>query len=230
MPGEIVAYYRVSRQGRSSLGMEAQREAVTRFAQAEGLTIIAEFEEVETGKGFDALERRPKLRAALALARRAKASVAVAKLDRLSRDVAFVAGLMAERVQFIVAELGVDADPFTLHLYAALAEKERRMISARTRAALAVKRSQGALLGNRTNLPEAGRKGVERQQEDADAFARQIGPTIRELQAAGHKPRKIAEMLNQQGTETARTRPGRESQWHGSTVSNLIARLEAIGE
>ena len=130
-----VAYYRVStqRQGRSGLGLEAQRTAVARFAEAEGIALLAEFTEVETGKGADALDRRPQLAAALATARQAKCPVLVAKLDRLSRDVAFIAGLMAQRVPFIVAELGSDADPFMLHLYAALAEKERRQISERTR-------------------------------------------------------------------------------------------------
>jgi hypothetical protein len=101
-----VAYYRVStqRQGRSGLGIEAQRAAVARFAEAEGIAVIQEFTEVETGKGADALDRRPQLTAALALARQAKCPVVVAKLDRLSRDVAFIAGLMVQRVPFIVAE------------------------------------------------------------------------------------------------------------------------------
>ena len=126
-PRPIVAYYRVStqRQGRSGLGIEAQKAAVARFAEAENLTPIAEFTEVETSKGSDALERRPQLAAALAAARSAKCPVVVAKLDRLSRDVAFIAGLMVQKVPFIVAELGIDADPFMLHLHAALAEKER---------------------------------------------------------------------------------------------------------
>jgi hypothetical protein len=117
-----IAYYRVStqRQGRSGLGLEAQRTAVARFAEAEGITIAREFTEVETGKGADALDRRPQLATALATARGEKCPVLVAKLDRLSRDVAFIAGLMAQRVPFIVAELGADADPFMLHLYAAL--------------------------------------------------------------------------------------------------------------
>lgn len=100
------------RQGRSGLGIEAQRAAVARFADAEGIGIVHELTEVETGKGADALDRRPQLAAALALARQAKCPVIVAKLDRLSRDVAFIAGLMAQRVPFIVAELGADADPF----------------------------------------------------------------------------------------------------------------------
>src|SRR5437868_13664369 len=116
-----IAYLRVStqRQQRSGLGIEAQRAAIERFAQAEGLTIISEYAEAETGKGADALDRRPQLAAALAAARKAKCSVVVSKLDRLSRDVAFVAGLMAQRVPFMVAELGREADPFMPHLYRA---------------------------------------------------------------------------------------------------------------
>jgi DNA invertase Pin-like site-specific DNA recombinase len=134
------------RQGRSGLGLDAQRNAIARFAEGEGLQILAEFTEVETGKGADALDRRPQLAAALALARQQKCPVLVAKLDRLSRDVAFISGLMAQRVPFIVAELGADADPFMLHLYAALAEKERRLISERTKAALASRKTTGVKL------------------------------------------------------------------------------------
>ena len=153
-----IAYLRVStqRQQRSGLGIEAQRATIARFAEAEGLTIIAEFVEAETGKGADAIDRRPQLAAALAAAKTAKCSVVVSKLDRLSRDVAFVSGLMAQRVPFIVAELGRDADPFMLHLYAALAEKERRLISDRTKAALAAKKAAGNKLGNQRNIVEAG--------------------------------------------------------------------------
>ena len=104
----LVAYYRVTtqKQGRSGLGLEAQRKAVAAFAEAEGFEIIAEFTEIETGKGADALDRRPQLKAALKAAKKAKCEVAVAKLDRLCRDVAFIAGLMAQRVPFIVAALG----------------------------------------------------------------------------------------------------------------------------
>src|SRR4030088_1615924 len=166
-----VAYYRVStkQQQRSGLGIEAQRATVTRFAEAECLTIVAEFVEIETGKGADALDRRPQLAAALAAARTAKCSVLVSKLDRLSRDVAFVSGLMAQRVPFIVAELGRDADPFMLHLYAALAEKERRLISERTKAALATKKATGAKLGNPYDLGSAGIRGRQMQTATADA-------------------------------------------------------------
>ena len=132
---KAVAYLRVStqRQQRSGLGIEAQRAAIARFAEAEGVEIISEYVEAETAAGSDALDRRPQLAAALAAAKSAKCSVPVSKLDRLSRDVAFVASLMAQRVPFIAAELSRDADPFMLHLYAALAEKERRLISERTK-------------------------------------------------------------------------------------------------
>src|SRR5271166_4803423 len=105
---EIIAYLRVStdRQQRSGLGLEAQREAIRRFADTEGLKLAGEHVEVETGKGADALDLRPQLRAALEKARKLKCPIVVAKLDRLSRDVAFIAGLMAQRVPFVVAELG----------------------------------------------------------------------------------------------------------------------------
>jgi len=164
-----VAYYRVSteRQRRSGLGIDAQRETVRRFAEVEGFALTAEFVEAESGKGADALDRRPQLAAALSAARSRKCAVIVAKLDRLSRDVAFISGLMAQRVPFIVAELGADADPFMLHLYAALAEKERRLISERTRAALAQRKAQGKRLGNRTNAGEAAALGRTVQSEDA---------------------------------------------------------------
>jgi DNA invertase Pin-like site-specific DNA recombinase len=174
----VIAYLRVStdKQGKSGLGIEAQREAIARFVAAEGLGLIAEHVEVETGKGADALDRRPVLRDALARARKAKAAVVVAKLDRLSRDVAFISGLMAHKVPFIVAELGADADPFMLHIYAALAEKERALIAERTRLALAQKKAQGAMLGNRTNLTEAQAMGAAASRQVADAFAANVLP------------------------------------------------------
>jgi DNA invertase Pin-like site-specific DNA recombinase len=142
----IVTYLRVStgRQGRSGLGLEAQREAVESFAAREGYEVAHEFVEVESGKGSDALDKRPQLADALQRARRLRCAILVAKLDRLSRDVHFISGLMSKRVPFVVAELGNDVDPFMLHIYAALAEKERALISARTRAALAAAKARGA--------------------------------------------------------------------------------------
>lgn len=219
---QAVSYIRVStgQQGKSGLGIEAQREAVARFLAAEGMELAEEYVEVETGKGCDALDRRPQLAAALAAARKAKAPVVVAKLCRLSRDVAFVSGLMAQRVPFIVTELGPDADPFMLHIYAALAEKERGTIADRTRAALAAKKAQGAVLGNRTNLAEAAAKGAAAQRTAADTFAANVLPVVRQIQAAGATThRAIAEALNARGIRTARG-----GQWHVSTVQNLLGR------
>jgi DNA invertase Pin-like site-specific DNA recombinase len=221
---QIISYIRVStgKQGRSGLGIEAQREAIARFAAAEGREVLAEFVEVETGKGADALDRRPKLAEALAKARKAKAPVVVAKLCRLSRDVAFISGLMDKRVPFIVTELGADADPFMLHLYAALAQKERALIAERTKAALAAKKAQGAVLGNRTNLADAQAKGVAVNREAADAFAANVLPIVRQIQKAGATTfRAIAEALNDRGVRTARG-----GAWHDSTVRNLLARAD----
>jgi DNA invertase Pin-like site-specific DNA recombinase len=118
------------------------------LAEAEGVPIFASFTEVETGKGSDALERRPQLRAALEEARSRRAAVCVAKLDRLSRDVHFISGLMAQRVPFIVAELGTDTAPFLLHLYAALAEKERSLISGADACCAGRAKERGAQLGD----------------------------------------------------------------------------------
>jgi DNA invertase Pin-like site-specific DNA recombinase len=224
MTKRAIAYIRVStqKQGRSGLGIEAQRGSIARFAEAEGYVIVDQIVEVETGKGADALDRRLHLAAALAAARRARCPVIVAKLDRLSRDVAFISGLMAQRVPFIVAELGADADPFMLHLYAALAEKERSLISQRTRAALAAKKAAGARLGNRTNLSEASLLGAVANAAQADRHAANITPIVREIQAAGGKTlREIADALNARSIRTARG-----GSWYASTVRNLLARQE----
>jgi DNA invertase Pin-like site-specific DNA recombinase len=219
-----IAYYRVStqRQGRSGLGLEAQRSAIDRFLEAEGITLLSEFTEVESGKGADALDRRPQLSAALAQARQNKCPIIVAKLDRLSRDVAFVSGLMASRVPFIVAELGADADPFMLHLYAALAEKERRLISERTRAALAARKSAGTKLGNLSDPCAAATKGRAVSKVAADNFAASTLPTIEAIQKAGVSSlRGIATALNNRGIPTARG-----GRWQVSNVRNVIARLQ----
>jgi DNA invertase Pin-like site-specific DNA recombinase len=152
-------------QGASGLGLEAQRTAISRFAEAEHYQIADTFTEVETGKGADALERRPQLAAAIKAARKAKCPVVVSKLDRLSRDVHFISGLMAQRVPFIVTELGADTDPFMLHIYAALAEKERRLISERTKAGLAAAKARGVKLGGRNAQSEAAEREARERAE-----------------------------------------------------------------
>jgi DNA invertase Pin-like site-specific DNA recombinase len=127
---------------------------------------------------------------------------------------------MAQRVPFIVAELGADADPFMLHIYAALAEKERNLIADRTRLALAQRKAQGVTLGNRTNLPEAAAKGASANRDAADAFAANVLPVIRQIEASGIKGyRAIAAALNARGIRTARG-----GDWHATTVRNLKTR------
>jgi DNA invertase Pin-like site-specific DNA recombinase len=187
----LVAYYRVStqKQGRSGLGLDGQRQAVAAFAAAEGFDVIAEFTEVESGKGFDALDRRPELRAALKTAKRLKCELAIAKLDRLSRDVAFIASLMSQRVPFIVTALGRNVDPFTLHIYAALAEQERRMISQRTAAGLQAAKLRGARLGNQAMADNNRIAAAER-----DAA---IEPVLRELPHLS--PQKVAAEIERRG-------------------------------
>lgn len=148
----------------------------------------------------------------------------VAKLDRLSRDVAFIAGLMAPRVPFIVAELGADADPFMLHIYAALAEKERRLISERTRAALTARKAKGAKLGNRTNAADALASGRRVLVAEADAFAANVMPISDSLRTAGVTDlRGIAAALNGRGVRTVRG-----GRWHVSNVRNLLLRSAAL--
>lgn len=217
-----IAYLRVSsaQQGKSGLGIEAQRAAIARFAEAEGIEIVGEHVEVESGKGSDAIARRPELAAALAAARKARCPVIVAKLCRLSRDVHFISGLMAEKVPFIVAELGTDADPFMIHLYAALAQKERALIAQRTREALAAAKERGTRLGN-PRIAAAQAKGSASMARQADAFAANVLPIIRDIEATGTKTlRGIAVALNARGIETARG----GKQWQAATVANVMKR------
>jgi DNA invertase Pin-like site-specific DNA recombinase len=208
-----ITYIRVStqRQGKSGLGLEAQRAAIVRFCEAENFQLGCEFVEVETGKGADALDRRPQLAAALAAAKKAACPVIVAKLDRLSRDVAFIAGLMAQRVPFIVTELGANADPFMLHIYAALAEQERRMISARTKAALSAARDRGVQLGN----AEQARLNASAAQAFAETLRDEVTPLMK------HSTRNIAVLLNFRGIKTSEGK-----NWQSATVLRLINRLK----
>ena len=205
----LVAYYRVSTQGqgRSGLGLAAQRAAVQAFAKAEGFEIAAEYTEIETGSGADAL-------AALKAAKHQRASVAVAKLDRLSRDVAFIAGLMSQKVPFIVTALGKDVDPFTLHIYAALAEQERRMISQRTIAGLAAAKARGVKLGNPALAAQQAAAAAERDEA--------LRETLESME--GMSARAIAKRLNELGIE-----PPRGGAWSHMTVLRMMARLGLKG-
>ncbi len=227
----IVSYVRVStqKQGRSGLGLEAQQKANEKFSADNGFDIVGEADslhhvEIETGKGHDALDRRPRLAQALRLARRHRCPVLVAKLDRLSRDVHFISGLMANRVPFIVAELGPDVDPFMLHVYAALSEKERALISSRTKAALAAAKAKGVKLGNPRNLEGARELGSARNSEKADAFAQKVLPLIQDIREKGAVSlRLIAGALNERGIQT-----DRGGQWHAATVKNVLTRANSM--
>lgn len=226
MSKPAIAYTRVSTadQSKRGNGLEAQREAIERFATAEGFEVVQWVTEVETGKGADALERRPKLGEALTIAKKRNVPVLVSKLDRLSRDVAFISGLMSRGVPFIVTELGSDVDPFVLHLYAALGEKERRLIATRTREALAALKRRGVRLGNpsRRSLVQAGRKGAQTNKEEADVFARSILPHIQGHQQRGLSLRAIAEEFNRSGIRTARG-----GEWTATQLSMIQRRLLA---
>lgn len=212
-----ILYRRVStsEQGKSGLGLEAQTEAVQRFCAAEDLQIVGEYGDVASGKL--ALEDRPGLAAALADARNLRCPVIVSKLDRLSRDVAFISSLMVRGVPFIVAELGIDTDPFVLHLYAALSEKERRLISQRTKAALASKVGTGKL-GNHTNLEEAQAKGMAGNVAASVEFSRRIMGIIENLRE-GMSLNAIAVHLNATSTPTMRG-----GKWTAKAVSRVKER------
>ena len=227
---QAVAYLRVSTrdQGNKGNGLDAQHSAIVRFAEAEGFEIVQWFQEVESGKGStDALERRPQLAEALKRAHKLKrCPVIVSKLDRLSRDVAFISGLMAARVPFVVTELGVDVDPFILHLFAALGEKERRLISERTKAALAqvkVKlQAEGKSLGN-PHLSATRAKAWDANRANADAFAKSIIPLVRTYQQQGLSLRGIVAKLNDHRIPSARG-----GEWHATALRNVLARADAM--
>jgi DNA invertase Pin-like site-specific DNA recombinase len=176
-----------------------------------GYQLVETFTEVETGKRGGAPDRRPQLAAALQVAKKCKAPIIVAKLDRLSGDVHFISGLMTHKTPFIVAELGADADPFMLHVYAALAEKERRLISQRTRDALAAKKAQGVKLGG------LNAKGIANR-EHAWERAEQLRPVFAELVGLSHG--RMASALNARSVATPEG-----GRWHAVTVKRVLSRL-----
>lgn len=219
-----IAYCRcsTSEQGKSGLGLSAQSAAIHQFAVAEGFQITEEISEVASGKL--GLDDREGLRSALAKAKKLKCPVIVSKLDRLSRDVAFISGLMASGVPFIVAELGIDTDPFILHLYAALSEKERRLIGARTKAALQVLKAKGVQLGNLESLDAHRARGSASTAAKSKAFAVRMAPLIQSYRSQGMTMAKIAATLN---TENHRTM--RNGIWDHSTVSRIL-KFAQVGQ
>lgn len=208
----FVSYYRVStdKQGRSGLGLDAQRAAVAAFTTGRG-HVLAEFTEIESGKKSD----RPQLAAALNVCRKKKARLVIAKLDRLARNVAFIANLMDSGVEFIACDMP-EANRLTLHILAAVAEHEREAISRRTKEALAAAKVRGTRLGNpRPNSSlERGRAKLAAQ---ADAWHANVRPLVVQLQSEGLGLRAIARELNRRGVATARGK-----QWEHATVSVVL--------
>lgn len=232
---KFVCYLRVStkEQGKSGAGLGAQRIALERFIAAHEGHAIAWHEEVTTGKDHDAEAARPVLAAAVAQAKREGAILLVSKLDRLSRSVLYIAGLMAQGVKFCSAQQGLDCPPFMLHIHAAVAEEERRKISERTRDALEAIKARGttkagkpvSLGGRRPHHDEQVRKAGAVTARQADEFVRKIKPVILRMRASGMRLQDMAEELNQQGNKTARG-----GKWHASTICNVLKRLADLGE
>ncbi len=215
----FVSYLRVSTDGqaRSGLGLEAQRQAVAAHVAQAGGEVVAEFREVESGKRAD----RPQLAAALASCRTRRAVLVIAKLDRLARNVVFLATLMESRVRFQAVDLPA-ADEFTLHILAAVAQKEASAISTRTRDALAAKKARGFQLGSPANLTPAAREKswvAMRENAQANLNNRQAGQLAALLRATGASLRAIADQLNQSGY---RTRYGKA--FHPMGVQRLLPK------
>lgn len=220
-PAPFVAYYRLSRDGRggANYGLDAQEAAVRRFvdghASAPRAELVAAFVEIESGKAH---QNRPELAAAMAECRRRRATLVIATLDRLARNVHFVSGLMESRVPFVAADMP-SASPFELHIRAAMAEEERRKISQRTKAALTAAKARGVRLGN-PRIDELNGPRIEARQ----AYARELAPLVAQLKAGGHRTLDaIRDELNRRGVATT---TGRGS-WHKPAVHQLLKRIEA---
>ena len=209
---QYIAYYRVStdRQGRSGLGLDAQRTAVAAYL-ARGGELLAEYTEIESGKKND----RPQLAAALALCRQKRARLIIAKLDRLARNVAFIANLMDSGVEFVACDMP-EANRLTLHILAAVAEHEREMTSKRTTEALAAAKARGTRLGN-PRPAEAAAQGRAVVSAHLATYRDQVRPVIAELHAQGLGLRAIAREMNRRAIPTARGRL-----WEAAQVRNLL--------
>jgi DNA invertase Pin-like site-specific DNA recombinase len=199
--GKFVAYFRVStdKQGKSGLGLEAQRQAVQQYLNGGQWSLIGEFTEIESGKRNE----RPELEKALVACKRNKAKLVIAKLDRLSRNLAFIATLMDSGVEFIAVD-NPHANKLTVHILAAVAQHEREMIAQRTKDALQAAKSRGVVLGN-PRLDAVRNRAVASVKADAESFAKNVAPIIREIQSSGvASHRGIARSLNARGIATAR--------------------------
>lgn len=223
--GKYCAYYRVStdRQGKSGLGLEAQRKAVADFLNGGSWELVTQFTEVESGTRRD----RPELEKALDFCRRQKCTLVIAKLDRLARNVHFISGLLESRVDFVCADMP-EADRTFLQMAAVFAEWEARKISERTKAALAAARARGRQLGfaNPRKLPHqrtASERGAAGNRVKADTYAANVLPIVEQIRSSGATSyRAIADALNARGITTARG-----GKWHAATVRNICTRKSA---
>lgn len=222
-----IAYYRVSTetQGRSGLGLEAQRDAVTKLCAARGWSILAEFTEVESGKR----DNRPELREALHRAKVTGARLVIAKFDRLSRNVAFLAALQDSGARFVAADMP-EADEVTVQIMAVIAQAERKAIGKRTKEALAAAKARGVTLGNPNGVAAIRRAGkgnadaLAAIKDSADSFAADLAPVVARMRAEGIGTLSgLARMLNEGGFETPRG-----GRWHPSSVRNLVERIDAL--
>ncbi|MCK0510243.1 recombinase family protein [Aromatoleum buckelii] len=217
--GKYVAYFRVStqRQGQSGLGLEAQRAAVAAYLNGGAWELVGEFQEVETGKGANALARRPQLRAALETCRKHGATLIIAKLDRLARNVHFVSGLLETGVDFVAADMP-QANKVMIQMHAVMSEWERDQISARTKAALAAAKARGVRLG--TTGPANLKRNIEERRSAADAFAAKLAGVLRGFRAAGMSQRMMVDQLNRLGIRTARS-----GEWSLVQLQRVLKRL-----
>ena len=224
---KVVAYYRVSTaaQGRSGLGLEAQRSAVQAYCRGRECQMLAEFTEVESGKRND----RPELAKALHHAKVTGATLVIAKLDRLSRNAAFLLQLQDSGAKFVAADMP-EACHLTVGILALVAQQEREAISARTKAALKAAKDRGRRLGNPNGAAALRRAGkgndaaVAALKSAADRHADDLAPIVAQLRAEGHfSLPKLARALNERGMVTPRG-----GKWHPSSVRNLLARLDGV--
>jgi DNA invertase Pin-like site-specific DNA recombinase len=225
----IIAYYRVStkKQGQSGLGLEGQKAAVAEFASRNGGSVVYGYTEVESGKRSD----RPELAKAVAHARRSKAQLVVAKLDRLARNVAFTSALMESGADFVACD-NPHANRLTIHILAAVAEDEAKRISDRTKAALAAAKARGTKLGSarpghwdgredkrRAGLERARQSAAQTVREAAQDAYRDLFDTVKEWRAAGRTLQQIADSLNAKGQTTRRGKL-----WTPTQVSRVLKR------
>lgn len=213
----FISYRRVStvEQGRSGLGLEAQAAAIANLVAARGGKLVEDFLEVETGKGADALDRRPVLAQALKAAKAKKATLVVSRLDRLSRNLHFVSGLLDQAVDLVVADMP-QADKRMLQVFAMVGEWERDAIASRISAALQAKKARGEAVGNLANLEPHNKV----RSEGAAEFAKRMAPTLAGFKAEGLTQRAMVERLNQVGSRTAQG-----GQWGLVQLQRVLARI-----